>query len=457
MVLPSAPIRVAASLPHRRASLSAVAGVLAALALALLLISVALAGPVTFPDVPDDHPYAPAIAHLSSRGIIGGYKNGDFGLYDPVKRAQFAKMILGTLGIPPNSSTGTRFSDLGSADDDGYPHAYVQAAYDHGITYGTNADQTLFAPWNALRRDQVVSMIVRGAESETPGALEEPPATYAGSFPGVGDPHGPNLRIAEYNGLLDGLIRFGPDWVVTATATRGEVALMLHNLMALLADGTTTSTATTSTTEASTTTSSTITSSTTTSSTTTSTTSTTVAPQTGSLMHFDLTDGGGMGVGYVSNYTGAKIASPPVGWTEYPPSGVVGGKYHIAAASPSNDLLLFTRDRIVFDWSVENLSQKTGQKVQGAPTVWMSDTAVHLAVLSPSGKLLHFWQEQGKGFAVDNVTSRTGAPALADIMVPPQLLGIHRCRAYRCQEHDRRSCHFLGSSAPARLGAVQHQ
>lgn len=197
----------------------------------LLLSSPALAG---YPDVPAGHPYAAAIDELSSHGVIGGYANGNFGLNDPVKRAQFAKMIVGALQIVPNTSTSTRFTDLGSPDTNGYPHVFVQTAYDNGITNGTNAAQTLFAPWNSIRRDQVVSMVVRGINSAQPGTLTDPPAGTTSLFSGVPEPHGQNLRIAEYNGLLDGLVGLGPDWSVTATATRGEVAQMLGNVLDLI-------------------------------------------------------------------------------------------------------------------------------------------------------------------------------------------------------------------------------
>jgi hypothetical protein len=175
---------------------------------------------------------------LASRGIVGGYTNGYFGVDDPPRRAQFAKMILGTLGILPNASTATRFTDLGAPDADGYPHIWVQAAFDHHITYGTNQAQTLFDPWRFIQRDQVVSMIVRGVTAETPGLLPTPPAGY-GLFAGVPEPHGQNLRIAEYNGLLDGLVGLGPTWSVSTYATRGEVAQMLHNLLGLETSGTT--------------------------------------------------------------------------------------------------------------------------------------------------------------------------------------------------------------------------
>ncbi|MBN1632170.1 MAG: S-layer homology domain-containing protein, partial [Thermoleophilia bacterium] len=139
----------------------------------------------------------------------------------------------------PADSTVTRFTDLGTPNEAGYPHRWVQTAYDRGITQGTNAGGTLFAPWEPIRRDQLAGMIVRGAKEVMTGALEEPPAGAPSLFGGVGDPHGDNLRIAEYNGLLEGLLDAdavdGPDpagteWDVMLPATRGEVAQMLYNL-----------------------------------------------------------------------------------------------------------------------------------------------------------------------------------------------------------------------------------
>jgi hypothetical protein len=189
-----------------------------------------------FPDVSAFHPYYVAIIDLASRGIINGKTDGSFWPDAEVTRQQFAKMIVNTLGISPNASTATRFSDLGSPDAAGYPHIYVQAAYDNGITTGTNLAQTLFAPTNPIQRDQMVSMIVRGARSIFPGTLEEPPAGTPSLFAGVGAPHGTNLRIAEYNGLLDGLVGMDSGWDVFANATRGEVAQVLWNLLAKMGD-----------------------------------------------------------------------------------------------------------------------------------------------------------------------------------------------------------------------------
>lgn len=198
----------------------------------VLLASTAPAGGApgsAFSDIASS-PYKTAIESLAAAGIVGGFPDGTFRPDAAVLRQQFAKMIVGTLHVAPGNSTTTRFADLGTPDADGYPHKYIRAAFDHGITNGTNRAQTLFAPLNPIRRDQVVSMIVRGAKQLLTGVLEGPPAGAPSLFAGVGEPHGDNLRIAEYNGLLDGVAGMGAGWNVSAPATRGEVAQMLYNL-----------------------------------------------------------------------------------------------------------------------------------------------------------------------------------------------------------------------------------
>ena len=187
-----------------------------------------------FVDVPFSNPYCTAIEGLYLSGVVNGTHVVDDNRYfspnDPLKRAQFAKMIIGALGLPPSPTTETRFVDLGQPDASGYPHIYVQSAWEHGITYGKNLAQTLYAPWDYIRRDQVVSMIVRAAENQAPGLLDAPSPGTPSLFEEVPLPHGPNLRIAEYNGLLDGLTGLGPSWSFIAEASREEAAQMLWNL-----------------------------------------------------------------------------------------------------------------------------------------------------------------------------------------------------------------------------------
>ena len=176
-----------------------------------------------FSDVTLVDPYFTQIDDLAARGIIGGYTLGNFGPNDPVKRAQFAKMIVGTLGITLGSSTATRFTDLGLPDANGYPHKYVQAAYDHGITTGVTA--TTFKPYLNITRAQLITMVARAAN------LPEPPPDYSPGFGNFSSTHYQTARKAAYAGLLDGLPGMGPGYRFLDYATRGEVCVILYNLL----------------------------------------------------------------------------------------------------------------------------------------------------------------------------------------------------------------------------------
>jgi hypothetical protein len=188
---------------------------------------------LSFADVPFDHPYREAIVALAGSRVVSGYAGADGGILfkpdDPVRRAQFAKMVSGGFRLPVTESLVAPFTDLGTDDPQNlYPHDYVAAAALAGITWG--ADPGVFAPYADVTRAQVVTMLVRGTEQLEPNALADPPAVYLGTMGDFSADHGPAMRSAEYNGLLVGIVGFGRDWDPWRAATRGEVAQMLHVL-----------------------------------------------------------------------------------------------------------------------------------------------------------------------------------------------------------------------------------
>jgi hypothetical protein len=151
---------------------------------------------------------------------------------DPVKRAQFAKMIVNALylqvweGMPLPDVW-----DLGPNNpNDLYPHEYVAAAYHNDITKGTGPHS--FSPWANITRAQVMTMIVGAAQKFARYAIQPVPAGFKGFLPGwftADHTHGTNGRLAEWNNLLMGIDLQG--WDPWQPATRGEVAQMLYNLM----------------------------------------------------------------------------------------------------------------------------------------------------------------------------------------------------------------------------------
>jgi hypothetical protein len=203
--------------------------------------SLASASAAGFPDVPASNPYYAAITALSSRGVASGFSDGTFGPSKPVLRKQFAKMIVGAMGLTVTEQdwqdAGRPFVDLGRDDPDSlYPHDYVAVAKAHGLTTGKTS--TTFAPNANITRAQIVTMVVRAARN-LGSALAPVGPNYVGAFSGYANStHGENVHVADYNGLLRGLLVAGnPSAWMAANATRGEVAQVLRNLMQLRTTG----------------------------------------------------------------------------------------------------------------------------------------------------------------------------------------------------------------------------
>jgi len=180
--------------------------------------------PQRFPDVPASHPYATSINDLAARDIVVGNPDGTFAPEDWVKRQQFAKMIVLTLGLPASVSDISPFSDVDtSGPGDLYPDHYVAVCAHAGITVGTGPGT--FSPWNEISRAQLITMVGRAA------ALPDPPLGYNPPFGNFSDTHFTWARRAAYAGLLQGVQGVGPSWDFWAPATRGEVSAILYNVL----------------------------------------------------------------------------------------------------------------------------------------------------------------------------------------------------------------------------------
>ena len=206
-----------------------VGAIVAGLLAALLLATPAVAAG-RFPDVPSSNPYQVAIEGLAALDIVGGYSNGNFGPSDLVKRMQFAKMIVLTMHLPVTPYYQSTFHDTPAANPSNplYPGSYVAVATACQIIQGYTVDNT-FRFDNNISRQQVISMVVRAAGSE----LQDPPVGWVGALNYSDSTHGQNIRKAEYNRLLEGLVGLSGTWNGSQNATRGECAQMLWNLLNL--------------------------------------------------------------------------------------------------------------------------------------------------------------------------------------------------------------------------------
>ena len=111
---------------------------------------------VTFSDIVG-HTNQTAIEALASRGIINGIGSGRFAPDDTMTRAQFAAIVVRSLGLVP-AYRGT-FSDVAQS---AWHAAYVDTAAAYGIVDGIGSG--LFAPGAVISRQDAAVMLVRAAK-----------------------------------------------------------------------------------------------------------------------------------------------------------------------------------------------------------------------------------------------------------------------------------------------------
>lgn len=201
----------------------------------MVLLVLALLGPSSaagaagFPDVSATHPYHLQIEVLAQLRVVGGFTDGRFRPDASVSRQQFAKMVVLAMRIPVSEADVSAFGDVvRTGPETLFPDNYVAAVAREGITTGTRKPTPttpgLFSPGAEISLAQVVTMMTRAS-----GRTLTPPAPgYRSTWGDFNAAHGPTARLAQYNGLL----RYFPlslsPW---KSATRGEVAALLYNLM----------------------------------------------------------------------------------------------------------------------------------------------------------------------------------------------------------------------------------
>ena len=152
----------------------------------------------TFSDVSQDYWAHEEIEVLAKMGVVNGYPDGTFLPENPVTRAEFAKMVLLSLGLTPKAPSAIRFPDVGK---DHWAYLYVEGLASLGLVEGY-PDGT-FQPEGQVTLAEVVAVVVRAKD----WTLQEPASDW---------------QVAE----LDGIVRpmMVTDWfslyVGTATAHR---------------------------------------------------------------------------------------------------------------------------------------------------------------------------------------------------------------------------------------------
>lgn len=183
----------------------AVSVMLCLCAVMTFLLSTAAAS--SFPDVPDDAPYAEAAEYLNDAGIMQGDTKGNFNPHQTITRAQMAAIVCRILEetntVEANSII---FSDVSKSH---WANNYIMLASQLGIVNGYS-DKT-FKPENNVTYEQSVAMVVR-AIGRT-GRIQIP-ENYPDGF----------LQTALDNHWLDGISSEKGEFL-----SRADIAMLIYN------------------------------------------------------------------------------------------------------------------------------------------------------------------------------------------------------------------------------------
>ncbi|KHL93727.1 hypothetical protein QW71_22030 [Paenibacillus sp. IHB B 3415] len=169
-----------------------------------------------------------AVAELAAKNIIDNSYGSQFKPEQAITRSEFAVMLSRGLGLPGDSGTAQRFTDVQSSSQTG---DYIGAAAKAGIITG-NTDGT-FRAGDKITREQMAIMMVRAME------YTGQPITLSASVMDTLSPFKDRAKILSQStefvakavkaGIIQGIstTQFQPQ----GNATRGQAAVMLHRML----------------------------------------------------------------------------------------------------------------------------------------------------------------------------------------------------------------------------------
>lgn len=169
------------------------------------------------------------IEFVVARGLLSGTGNNQFSPNSPMTRVMFVTALGRLAGVDTNSYKTDKFTDVKA---DAYYAPYANWAAEKGIVSGTTA--TTFAPDSAVTRQEMAVIMANYAKAlgyTVPKTREA--VTFADNA-NIASWTKDAAKAMQMAGLINGKDgnRFDP----TGTATRAEVAAVLHHYVELVID-----------------------------------------------------------------------------------------------------------------------------------------------------------------------------------------------------------------------------
>lgn len=193
------------------------------IAFAMLLTASTLGTAYAFSDVATDSDAYEAVTALSALNIIKGYEDGTFLPDGKITRAEFATIVMRTLGMNVDSKVDTIFNDVKA---DHWASGAIQEAFGAGIVNGRTLEyaadnETIiggtFDPEAEVTYDEAVKMIVcaMGYDLKAKSMVKTGVNPYPTAY---------NL-VANQKGITDGVAK------VAGGASRATVAKLIWNAL----------------------------------------------------------------------------------------------------------------------------------------------------------------------------------------------------------------------------------
>ena len=187
---------------------------------------------VSFPDVEiryenKEHWARSEVVTLASLGIIEGYPDGNFYLYQAETRGELATWIIRAKGIPVYQTLTDVFFDV---PKEHWRAPYIKAAYDNGLMQPISPN--VFGIDDTVTRAEAagVALKVEGSKfiSEIESAFNDVPETH---------PYYAAIEKSKESGLVKGISRKFPIFEPNREITRAEAAIVISrfNRVKLLA------------------------------------------------------------------------------------------------------------------------------------------------------------------------------------------------------------------------------
>lgn len=190
--------------------------------------------PLPFTDLGETHWAYEAVQFMYGLGIIQGYPDETFRAERPITRAEFIVMLMNMQKLLAQTSAAAGSSEYAFADQDaigGWAWPAVEQALNEAIVYGY--EDGSFRPQAPIQRSEMIAILARTSMFQS--LLLEVPEWAPRPFQDAADIPSWAMEAvedAQRIGMIQG--REGHLFAPSASATRGEVAVLMYNFYSIV-------------------------------------------------------------------------------------------------------------------------------------------------------------------------------------------------------------------------------